>query len=102
MYLRGGLSLHPKESFVKNIGFDGTGAHCGKSNVFNVELKNDFDIKFTTKIEEDLEARKRLEEFFRKIRPPFYKRISIKILKSIGLYEVAKQIYRKQKRKSEK
>jgi len=102
VYLRGGLSLHPKESFVKNIGFDGTGAYCGKSDVFNVELKSDFDIKFTTKIEEDLEARKRLEEFFRKIRPPFYKRISIKILKSIGLYEVAKQIYRKQKRKSEK
>ena len=95
VYLNGGLSLHSKESFVRNIGFDGLGVHCGKSNVFDVNIKNSFDIKFTTKIEEDLKARKRIEEYFRKIGPPFYKKFLIKSLQKIGLYEKVREIFKK-------
>jgi len=31
-FRHGGLTLYPRESFVENIGMDGTGRHCGKSN----------------------------------------------------------------------
>jgi hypothetical protein len=32
-FMLGGLTLHPKHSLVKNIGFDGSGLHCGKSKI---------------------------------------------------------------------
>ncbi|MFZ2161791.1 MAG: glycosyltransferase [Sideroxyarcus sp.] len=35
LFLRGGLALFPGRSLVKNIGFDGTGTHCGSSNFGN-------------------------------------------------------------------
>jgi hypothetical protein len=35
-FLRGGLTLHPLKSLVQNIGFDGSGAHCGVTSVFAV------------------------------------------------------------------
>ena len=38
VYLEGGLCLHPKKSLVSNIGFDGTGVHCGASDKFDTEL----------------------------------------------------------------
>jgi len=34
-FLRGGLSLHPKKTLVKNIGFDGSGEHTGYSKSHN-------------------------------------------------------------------
>ncbi len=32
VFLREGLTLYPKKSLVKNIGFDGTGTHCGSQD----------------------------------------------------------------------
>ena len=83
VYLNNGLSLHPRESFVQNIGHDGEGVHCGKSSVFDVELIKEYPIKFTERIEEDLEARKRFEQFFNSLKVPLYKRIINKISRII-------------------
>ena len=42
VFMLGGLTLHPIRTLVKNIGFDGSGQHCGKSD------KNDYiDTNFT-------------------------------------------------------
>ncbi|MGI9507734.1 MAG: glycosyltransferase family A protein [Geminicoccaceae bacterium] len=38
MFRAGGLALHPGRSLVRNEGFDGTGVHCGKTDIFEVEL----------------------------------------------------------------
>jgi len=95
VYLNGGLSLHPKKSFVKNIGYDGEGVHCGKSSVFDVELINRYPIKFTTKIKEDYEARKRFEIFFNSIKSPFYRRAIIYLSRVMGVYGFIKEIYEK-------
>ncbi len=34
VFLRGGLCLHPRQSLVNNIGFDGTGENCPSQNPF--------------------------------------------------------------------
>ncbi len=81
VYLRNGLSLHPKESFVKNIGHDGKGVHCSKTNVFDVKLTQKYPVEFTKNIEENIEARKRLEQYFKSIKPSFYKRFFNKVNK---------------------
>jgi len=99
VYLKGGLSLHPKESFAKNIGHDGEGVHCSKTNVFDVELKMDYNINLTREIKEDLDARKRFENYFKKISPPWYKKFLVNFLKKIGIYEITREIYRKIKGK---
>lgn len=37
-YLAGGLTLYPRQSLVKNIGFDGSGTHCDDTNNFSVDI----------------------------------------------------------------
>lgn len=62
-----GLSLSPGQSLSMNCGMDGTGEHCGKTTRYNVEL-NKFPVeKFSLKIEEDYEIRKRFIGFFNKV-----------------------------------
>ena len=92
VYLCSGLSLHPKESFVKNIGHDGEGTHCGKTNVFDVDLNTMYPVKFTTNINEDSKARERLEEFFKSIRPSLVRRVISKLLPSKIKYFLRKII----------
>jgi len=65
IYLKGGLSLHPKYSFVKNIGHDGEGVHCGNTTLFDVEPTENYPIKFTSAIEESSRAREKFEKYFR-------------------------------------
>jgi len=92
VYLKGGLSLHPKQSFVKNIGHDGKGVNCRRTSIFDVELINSYPIKFTEKIEENLVARKRFEEFFNTIKPPRYRRVLKQLMQEVGIYEIVKKI----------
>jgi hypothetical protein len=37
VFLRSGLTLFPPRSLVRNIGFDGSGVHCGTSGVYTAE-----------------------------------------------------------------
>ena len=36
VYLQGGLCLHPHQSLVQNIGFDGTGEHCSFNTIYRI------------------------------------------------------------------
>ena len=78
-YLQNGLSLHPKESYVKNIGNDGEGVHCGRTNVFDVDLIKEPKLDFTTEIIESKLGRKAVEDFFNSLKIPLYKKIVNKL-----------------------
>lgn len=81
VYLRGGLSLHPRESFVRNVGFGEDSVHCkGKGDEFDVKLNTQYKIKFTDSIQENVKARNALEKYFKSIQPPIWKRLAGKIL----------------------
>lgn len=41
-----GICVLPYESLIRNIGFDGSGVHCGASDRFKVEVSNDKKMKF--------------------------------------------------------
>lgn len=63
---RGGYCLSPYKSLVRNIGFDGSGIHCGQSGYFQnliqtQQAKNDNIFKFPSRIENTKEC----EEEFR-------------------------------------
>lgn len=52
------LTVYPKESRTKNIGFDGSGTHCTVTNIYDAEFENRYiDCKF-----ERLSIDKRLEK----------------------------------------
>ena len=91
VYLQEGLSLHPRDSYIKNIGHDGTGVHCGKSDVFNVEITTKLNLNFPLVIEESVVARKALEDYFNSIKIPFWKRLVNKFYRLIdkGFHKVS-------------
>lgn len=74
-YLENGLSLHPSQSFVSNIGHDGTGAHCAKTSIYDVDLVANYSIAFTSQIKEDKIARVSLENYFNSSKVPFIIRV---------------------------
>jgi len=88
IYLQDGLSLHPSSSFVKNIGHDGYGEHCVKSNTYDVELCMEYPIKFSNKLVEDVLARKVLRVFYKTRKISYVNRVARKlkgILNTLGL-----------------
>jgi len=81
VYLRGGLSLHPRESLTKSIGADGSGTHfSSRTSIFDVELADKDSWEFPEEIVEHPLARRRLEDYFNKVKPPFWRRIASKFL----------------------
>ncbi len=44
MFLNNAYFLYPNKSLVENIGFDGTGVHCGEDNYFSKVKKNNDQI----------------------------------------------------------
>ncbi|KAI4450850.1 hypothetical protein C823_005387 [Eubacterium plexicaudatum ASF492] len=41
-----GVCINPYNSLINNIGMDGTGVHCGKTDKFQVKLSDDIKVDF--------------------------------------------------------
>jgi hypothetical protein len=83
-FLKDKLTLYPGRSLVENIGFDGSGTHCSDSNSY---LRNVDDVSIgleSINIEENLEAKKVIEKFFRSNWVSVFKKIGIKIKRLFG------------------
>lgn len=65
VYLKGGLCLHPKTSLVSNIGFDGTGVHCGKSDKFKTSITEHLKVEAVKSLSENIEVRDRVVNFYK-------------------------------------
>ena len=80
-FLKNKYTLYPRDTYVQNIGLDGSGIHNGNYfNEYNSRLSNKkFYFKKKIKIKESVEAKKEFEIFFRKInrKKPliFFKRV---------------------------
>lgn len=65
IFLQKGLCLYPNQSMVKNIGFDGSGVHCGdERNLYQVALKSHTEVKFKKPVESK-RGRAYLKQFYR-------------------------------------
>jgi len=71
----GGLCLYPSISLVNNIGHDGTGEHCGKTNYFSTSLANNPIATFEKNITESQLAYTKAREFYLANRLNIIKRI---------------------------
>ena len=80
-YLQNGLSLHPSQSFVSNIGHDGKGVHCVKTSIYDVDLATNYSIAFSNQIKEDKAARVLLEKYYNSIKVPLSIRVINRLIK---------------------
>ncbi|WP_018248085.1 glycosyltransferase [Orenia marismortui] len=83
-------TIYPVKSKVQNIGNDGSGVHCGNTDISYVELD---DGSSRTNFSDDLEENKIILRRFKKhYDPRTFKGKIGKLLKKIGLYESVKQV----------
>ena len=82
VFRQGGLCLHPARSLVSNIGTDGSGVHCGESDVFAATLADQPVSWFDPSLAENSMALQSTKAFFRGLRPGVLARICRR-LKSI-------------------
>ena len=66
LFINKKLTLFPNVSLVKNNGFDGSGNHKSKNNLFNSDIKNINLDNFPNKIVESSIHRLKVENFFKK------------------------------------
>jgi hypothetical protein len=64
VFLKNGLSLHPRKSLSKNIGNDGSGTNSGTTNFFDLEPIEKVEVK-EIKIEDYNNVYKYLKRFYR-------------------------------------
>lgn len=64
VYLRRGYCIYPVESHVQNIGFDGSGVHCGTTSRFNSPICQRKPSRFPDKVILHAPIVKRVKEFY--------------------------------------
>ena len=79
VFLNEGLFLYPRDAFAKNIGHDNSGVHCGTTSVYDVELVNEYNMVFPSKVEVPPLVRQRHVEYFNSLKVPFLKKVRNKI-----------------------
>ena len=81
-YKHSGLNLMPKVPYIRQIGFDGSGVHCGKSDIYDNEALNlATPQSFPRYLEENKIALTRLQNFYANLKKPLPVRVKNKLLK---------------------
>ncbi len=70
-----GLCLNPSRSFVRNIGFDGSGQNCGKESLFFQETLPAMVGEFPERVEESLYAVQKIAAFYAEIKQSLLYRV---------------------------
>jgi hypothetical protein len=82
-FLADKLTLYPGRSLVHNIGNDNSGTHCGNSELHDVELsRTPIDLR-NIEIKPSENGRHAFENFLKKSRGSFWRRLVRRILMSI-------------------
>lgn len=78
-----GLTLTPRASLTLNVGMDGTGEHCGTTNLYDSAVNTDVIQYFPLEIQELPLARARHRLFFERQKQSFLRRLASKGKNSI-------------------
>lgn len=66
-FLKGMLTLYPRHSFVFNSGLDNSGDHCNNTSEYDTKICDEYIRVGNIKIEENIEARKEFNKFFKNL-----------------------------------
>jgi len=88
-----GLCLNPTTSFVKNIGLDGSGVHCGNDSNIETKIINNKEIDFSIiPLQEDKIVFNRILRYNKKNKKSFIYRLSRKIFRILNLVNEKEQV----------
>lgn len=79
IYQNNGLTLYPHKSLISNIGFDGSGVHCG-SSAEGINTLGEFMPELTDAIEEKEESRNIVRKKLESDKKSLFYRIIIKLI----------------------
>ena len=81
-----GLTLYPIRTLVENIGFDGSGTHCGESLPLNIEINQDKILSMPTEIKVDHKTMNLVYKYLRQQNQQFnlLQRIQKKLFKYLN------------------
>ncbi len=85
IFFKKGICLHPKVSYTRNIGHDGTGQNCKEDHRFDVNLADTNAYKFPEKLEINEKAEQRLINFYLGLKITVTKRLVIKLYKLLNI-----------------
>jgi hypothetical protein len=74
-----GLCLNPSQTFVENIGNDGSGIHCGETDIYKSKLSSFNNIIFTNKILENTKALVYIKKFYIENKKSIFERLINKL-----------------------
>lgn len=83
IFKQNGLCLNPSQTFIENIGHDGSGIHCGESISFSSKLSLNEKINFVTSLEENHIALERIKKFYKSQKKSFIVRVINKLSRII-------------------
>ena len=75
LFLNDGLSLFPKNSFISNNGFDGSGENCNIDESYNISFANHTNLEFTNNLQINKYAEESLISFFNNMKKPILSKI---------------------------
>jgi len=78
-YLKNMYTLYPKYSLINNIGYDGTGTHCGKNSNYNVVLHKERIIIERQKIFESEISLNEFKRYYKSIATNIFQKFSSKL-----------------------
>lgn len=85
IFKQNGLCLNPSQSFVENIGHDGSGVHCGELDNYKGSVSKKKNVNFIKMLNENKMAFERIQRFYKKSKKSLFNKIIGKVLKSIGI-----------------
>ena len=83
IFKKDGLCLHPSQTFVKNIGHDGSGVSGGINEVFASKISLNKNIDFILDIDENKIALERIRNYFISLKKSFLIRVINKLARII-------------------
>ncbi|EHI9274465.1 glycosyltransferase [Vibrio vulnificus] len=75
IFTNNGLCLNPYQSYVKNIGNDGTGENCGKVDIYSKEINSSEIKRWPNRVLEDDDCVKQIKIFFKNSQIGFVSRV---------------------------
>lgn len=85
VFKKGGLCLHPSTSLVENVGNDGSGENCGKTDLYMTVLYDKPVTHFLSNPVEDVVAMDRIKSFLFSNKKTLLERALNKIFKVLGI-----------------
>jgi GT2 family glycosyltransferase len=79
IFKKDGLCLNPSQSFVENIGHDGSGIHCGESCSFSTNISMNEKVEYNIKIKENNLVIDRIQKFYKSQKKSFFIRVINKL-----------------------